>query len=270
MLVFIHLNKTGGSTVNHVLRSSYGAGHCPVQPWHAKWKGRAFSNADLQRLRRIYPRLRSISGHRVVGYEDLDAGNDRLDYFTMMRDPVKASVSSYQHKIQISGKTDSFEAWIEQDWTRNRQTKQIAGTEDAGEAIRIIERKQIFVGLTEHFNESLLLLNSLVANDLNISYRRVNVAPSSSIARELLSSKRALRILHEAHGADIELWNYARREIFPGYRKEYGPALADSLLRYDAGLPGSFNEWNVAVSRMKAHLVYRPLLFLSRKGIRLV
>ena len=270
MLVFIHLNKTGGSTVNHILRSSYGMGHCSVQPWHSEWNGPPFSNADLQRLRKLYPNLKSISGHRVVGYEDLKSKDQDLRYFTIMRDPVKASASSFQHKKQISGKSASFEEWIQEDWTHNRQTKMIAGVEDVNEAVRIIEKKKIFVGLTEHFDESMILLKYLVARDLSISYRWVNVAPSSSIAQNLLTSKRNLKILEEANQLDLELWNYIRTEIFPAYRKEYGPALGAALERFKQAKPGRFNERKVAASRLKVHLLYRPLLFLSRKGLRIV
>ncbi len=271
MLVHIHQNKTGGSTVNHVLRSSYGTRHCAVEPWHPNiWEDPPFTNDDLDRIRRLYPRLRSIAGHRVVGYQDLEPRGEEIEYFSLIRDPVKASASSFQHKKQISGKPDEFDQWIQQDWTRNRQTKMIAGVEDVNEAIRIIEKKNIFVGLTEHFDESLVLLKALVAPDLNISYRKVNVAPRRTIADDLLSTQRTLDILHEAHQVDLELWNYVRNELFPSYRQEFGPSLETAVEEYTRTLPGKFNEFNVAASRLKVHLVYRPLRFLSRKGLRIV
>ena len=65
MLVFVHMHKTAGTTVSHILRSNYGLDHCQVEPWHARWTGPPFSGQDLQRLRRFYPNLRSIAGHRV-------------------------------------------------------------------------------------------------------------------------------------------------------------------------------------------------------------
>lgn len=270
MLVFIHLNKTAGSTLNHILRSSYGTGHCAVEPWHSKWAGPPFSNTDLHRLLKLYPNPKSISGHRVVGYEDLDPNGRDLSYLTIMRDPVKASASSFQHKKQISGKSDSFEKWIEQGWTRNRQTKQIAGIEDVNAAVRIIEQKRIFVGLTEHFDESLVLLRGLVASELNISYKRINVAPSRSIADDLLATRRTREILEEAHQVDIELWNHVRTEIFPSYRAEYGPTLRAAVEGFTAGQPGKFNNWKIAASRLKVYSLYKPLLFLSRKGVRVI
>lgn len=271
MLVFIHMNKTGGTTVNHILRSTFGTRHCSVEPWHAKWSGRAFSNDDLQRLRRLYPNLESISGHRVVGYEDLEVERGEPKYFTVVRNPIKASASSFQHKKQISGKPESFEEWIQQDWTRNRQTKMIAGVEDVNEAIRIIEKKGIFVGLTEEFDESLVLLRGLVAPDLDISYRRVNVAPSSTIAKGLLSDARSVEILEEAQSVDMALWNHIRTEVFPGYRSQFGEeALQTALDEFQSNQSGRFREWNVAASRLKVHMVYKPLLFMSRRGFEIV
>ncbi|MEJ2558699.1 MAG: hypothetical protein P8186_21295 [Anaerolineae bacterium] len=177
MLVFIHINKTGGTTVSHILRSSYGLRHCQVEPWHARWTDPPFSAHDLQRLRRVYPNLKSIAGHRIFGHVDLQENGTEFRYFTLMRDPLKSCASRFQYKVQVSGKKNLvFEEWIQQDWTRNHQTKWIAGVDDVAEAIRIIQAKNIFVGLAERFDESMVLLKALMANDLSISYKRVNVA----------------------------------------------------------------------------------------------
>ena len=37
LLVFVHINKTAGTTLRYILRSSYGARHCDVEPWHGAW-----------------------------------------------------------------------------------------------------------------------------------------------------------------------------------------------------------------------------------------
>jgi hypothetical protein len=34
LLVFVHINKTAGTTLRYILRSSYGSRHCDVEPWH--------------------------------------------------------------------------------------------------------------------------------------------------------------------------------------------------------------------------------------------
>src|ERR671922_166082 len=100
MLIFIHINKTGGNTLNHILRSSYGMRHCAVEPWHGLWGGPPFSAEDLQRVRKFYPNLKSIGGHRITGYVDYRPNGSELKYFTLMRDPLKRCASRFQFNVQ--------------------------------------------------------------------------------------------------------------------------------------------------------------------------
>jgi hypothetical protein len=39
----------------------------------------------LQRLRKLYPHLKSIAGHRVTGYVDLQENGTKFNYFSFMR-----------------------------------------------------------------------------------------------------------------------------------------------------------------------------------------
>ena len=271
MLVFIHINKTGGTTVSHILRGSYGLRHCQVEPWHARWTGSPFSAQDLQRLRRFYPNLKSVAGHRIFGHVDLQENNTGLRHFTFMRDPLKTCASRFQYKVQVSRKKNLvFEEWIQQDWARNHQTKWIAGVEDVAEAIRIIQDKSIFVGLAERFDESMVLLKALMANDLNISYRRVNVAPQNIIKERLLSTESTRQMLIEANQADLELYNYVRQELYPTYQREYGPSLEADVADYRRTQGHNFNYWNLTLCRLKHYMLYKPLLYLNRRGITAV
>ncbi len=265
MRVFVHLSKSGGTTVTYILRSTYGLRHCQVEPWHARWTGPPFSIQDLERLRKLYPNLRSIAGHRVTGYVDLGDDGDRFDYFTMIRDPVKSSASHYQYKKEVSGKKIAFEDWIQQDWTRNPATKQIAGVDDVNEAIRIIEKRNMFVGLAEHFDESMVLLKRLRFNELNISYKRVNVASSNAIKERLLSTERTREMIAEAHAADLQLYDYVKQELLEGYRREYGASLEADVAEFLQTQSGDFNYRNLTLSRMKHYGLYKPLLELHRR-----
>ena len=109
MLVFIHISKTAGRTIRYIQRSSYGLHHCEVQPWYDRRKGPPFSSEDLHRLRKIYPTLKSIAGHHVRGYVDLQENNTEFRYFTFMRDPLKRQASYYQFKVQKRGLKEDFE-----------------------------------------------------------------------------------------------------------------------------------------------------------------
>jgi hypothetical protein len=271
MLVFIHINKTAGRTLRYILRSSFGPRHCEVEPWQAAWTGPPFSARDLQRLRKLYPRLESIAGHRVTGYADLDANGADLRYFTFMRDPLKTCASRFQYNVQYRGKRDLvFEDWISKDWTRDHQTKMIAGAADVSAAVGILKAKRVFVGLTERFDESLLLLRSLVDGRLDLSYKPVNVSRANNLAQQLLSDERTRRLLVEANSADLELYDFVRTDLYPSFQREYGPRLEEDVAAYQRTRRNSFDRWNLTLSRLKQFLVYRPLLYLSRRGIPVV
>lgn len=264
MLVFVHINKTAGSTMRYILRSSYGSRHCDVEPWSAPWSETPFSADDLRRLRRLYPSLASIAGHRLTGYADLEEEPETLDYFTFLRDPLKMCASRFQYHVDHRKKDVEFDDWIQRDWLRDAQTTRLAGTPDAREAIEVIRRKRIFVGLTEHFDESLVLLKALRAPDLDIRYERVNVARRNSLAEELLSNPRTRQALVDANRADLELYRYAREELFPATRREYGPTLAEEAAGLRQDSRRVWNRRRLAACRLKSALVYKPALRFYR------
>ena len=266
LLVHVHITKTGGSTLNHILRSSYGMRHCPVEPWDSRSGHIPFTLEDLRKVRRLYPNLRSIAGHRVFGWVDLSDGDRKADYFALIRDPVRACASRFQHKVETTGNWayDEFEEWIQQDWIRNRHTQALGGSDDPDAAIRMIREKNIFVGLTERYDESMLLLKHRLAPDLNISYRPVNVASKRSVSKRLLSDDRRRAMIEEAQASDIELLRRVREELWPEYLEDYGPAFEQDLSRYRSSR-GDFNDLNIFMSRVKAHALYRPALYLHRR-----
>ena len=271
MLVFIHINKTAGSTVRYILRSTFGINHCEVEPWHAQWTDPPFSAQDLQRLRKLYPRLESIAGHRVTGYVDLYENGTQFKYFTFMREPLKTCASRFQYNVQYRKKKDLvFEEWIQKEWTRNHQTKMIAGVPDLNKAIQIIQDKSIFVGLTERFDESMLLLKTLVAPNLIISYEPVNVARKNNLAERLLSTESTRQMLLDANQVDLELYNYAKKELYPAFQREYGTNLERDVNDYQQNRANNFQSQNITLSRLKQYLIYKPLLYLHRRGVTVV
>src|SRR5215468_545457 len=76
MYAFVHIEKTGGSTLNTIFRRSFGARHCDVRLPLAKRPNDRHDDRvcvqaeDLRRVRRLYRNLRGISGHNVKPYAD--------------------------------------------------------------------------------------------------------------------------------------------------------------------------------------------------------
>lgn len=268
MLVFVHINKTAGTTMRYILRSTYGSRHCDVEPWQGTQNGSAFSSDDLRRLRTIYPDLASIAGHRVMGYVDLEDDGADFRYFTFLRDPFRMCASRFQYQVDHGKKRGLvFEEWIQRDWLRDAQTKRIAGSASAEEAIRVIEDKAMFVGLTERFDESVVLLKGLRAPDLDIDYRPVNVAKRNTLADELLSREDAREAIADANQADLALYAYVTEQLFPAQRSDFGAGLEDAVAAHMRRSRRNWNHRNLVLSRLKQHAFYRPLLKLYRRPV---
>lgn len=265
LLVFVHINKTAGTTLRFILRSSYGARHCDVEPWHGAWTDPPFSTPDLKRVRKLYPRLASIAGHRVSGYVDLEEPGTDFRYLTFLREPVALCASRFQYQLDYRKKQNlEFEAWIEKDWVRNAQTQRIGGTTDARDAIGVIHRKAMFVGLTERFDESVVLLQALRAPDLDIAYAPENVAKKSEVAKRLLADPGTRRMIVDANEADLELYEHVVREVYPAQQAAYGDSLAGSVASFRQDLGKGYDRRNLALYGVKQRMLLMPTIRLYR------
>jgi hypothetical protein len=185
---------------------------------------------------------------------------------TFLREPIALCASRFQYRLDHRKRGDlSFEEWIQKDWARNAQTQRIGGTPDANDAIAVMGRKNMFVGLTEAFDESMILLQALRAPDLDIRYAPVNVAKSSHIAKDLLADERTRGMLVEANRADLELYEHVKREVFPAQRQEFGPSLPESVGALREGGRKGFNRRNLAMYGIKQRWLLKPAMQLYRR-----
>ena len=269
MIAFIHIHKTGGTTLQWILRSSLGPRYCEVEPLtidqpfqQIPWMAPA-KIADLEYMETMYPQLAGIGGHHIQPHMQLHNRYPGLQYFTFMRDPVKMRASMYQHGINTLGEENCvFEEWLQEEQSRNRQTKMIAGTPDVNRAIEIIEQQDIFVGLTERFNESLLLLKFIMGERLDISYKRMNVAKGETAAKRILASEKGRAMLGEGNEADLALYRYVQQEWYPRYQQAYGPKLKEDLALYEEQLK-RFGQRQVSLSFMSKPRLFKLLLLLD-------
>ena len=92
--------------------------------------------------------------------------------------------------------------------------KRIAGEENLEKAKRSLERFHL-VGLTERFDLSLHVLGRLSPCRLNLKYRRYVIPKDDRIKNELLSDDAMIEKAREANQLDVELYEFAKREVFP-------------------------------------------------------
>lgn len=281
MLALVHVEKTGGKTIGRMMRREYGTRHCDVQAWRG---GPVFGAADYRRLRWLYPRLRSISGHAVRPYSDLADAQPAVRYYSILRHPLERCAAHYNMQVVLMGKTVPFAEWIREPRYRNRQTCYLAGSDDADAAIETIRHKLFFVGLSHHYDESILILQKRIADPrIQLDFpryesqgagrwRRLVFAdpaykrfPDDQIARRILADPTERALLEEANRSDLRVFEFVEREVFPRQIEEYGASFAADLAAFKARRERGMASPSWLLNRLKRNLVYKPALWAYRR-----
>jgi len=253
--VFLHIPKTAGTTLRTILSLQFWPNH--VQTMYSQGKHR--ERADrLVRLANDQPnRVRVITGH--IGYGIHSLLPRRVDYITVVRDPVARVISMYEHirrsaqhpyykDVQTMTLVDYVESEIDES-ASNSQTRflssvklthELAGIDDMGgsgmmsneemlaEAKRNVSDNILVTGLTERFDESLLLLREhlgwkrLYYAQMNRRRRATNVAPPTVLEREAVLRRNELdsRLYDHAQDhfvAQLDTLASGVREELPGF-----------------------------------------------------
>ncbi len=275
MYAFVHVEKTAGTTLNSILRRCFGSGHCDIRLPMSKRKGDLKKNrglvdaADLRRVQRIYRHLKGIAGHNVVAYGSLAAELPELRFFTFLRDPVARFRSHFLNRCKSHTRED-FDRWIAGAHNLNWQTRMIAGVADADKAIELMSKRIGFVGLTERFDESVVLLKDWLQepefcpdyrprNQLKDKRRPMDVKRAQSDMSYLDSAEGKSRI-RDLNAEDQRLYDYVTSTVFPRQCEAYRGHLAAevSALQELIRQPTPLREplW----SRVMRGCIYKPLL----------
>jgi hypothetical protein len=259
MLAQVHIMKTAGQTICGILRRSFAGNHCDlVVPRPAQAK-------DIRWAMRFYPGLKSIAGHCVVPYADLESAGFRPRYFTFLREPVERCVSHYQFSVLKNGCRQPFLQWLAQH--ANFQTQILSNSADGGRAIELLETKVGFVGLVERFNESLVLLRHWAGEELDVRYRSRNVAVDNQIKSKLLADSKMVARIRASHAEDQKLYDYARNVVYPRHIARYGPGLTAALEVLEESLPAEATlSLEQFVASAKRNMLYKPLTRYMRKA----
>lgn len=228
MLIFIHIPKTGGLTLERIINRQY-------PPQSTFW-------LSLQRPKQVAAyralgaaekaKLTCLMGHMPFGFHQ-EPGRT-LVHTTLLREPVARFVSEYRFLLRLRG-TDvwqppaeamqSLESYLEYrvaNHAMNVQTNMISGYCPAPEQLPVFDplpadalekakanlRTQFaVVGVTERFDEALLLLKRRLGWKRRINYARRNVAPTPFSAGDLPPA--LIARIRELTPLDRELVAYA-------------------------------------------------------------
>jgi len=280
MYAFVHIERTGGSTIIAILRRSFGTGHCDIRlplakrrhdrPQHQLDRRVLIDAEMLRRAKRIYHHPKGIAGHNVKPYGDLGVWYPTIRFFTFIRDPGARLRSHFLNARLANHSRQEFERWLAAGWMHNWQTKMLTGAADAQKAIDLLSTRVEFVGLTERFDESLLMFGQwLQEPGFCPAYRRINQLsdkrPPHEVAHLLrdtcyLDSDPVRRQIHEATAEDRKLYDFVVATIFPRQLAAYRGDLASDVrdLRRRNACATWFAEprW----SKVVRNYIYKPLL----------
>ncbi len=262
MLAFVHIEKSAGKTVARAMQCAYGLRHCSLYAWAGL---PVFGGKEYRLLRCLYPRLQSISGHTVRPYSDLAHACPDVRYYTMIRHPLKRCTAHYNFQITVMGKRIPFDDWIDDERYANRQTRYLAGQDDADAAIEIASRQLFFVGLTERLDEAMVLLRHRIGQPaLQLHYPPYKTFADTTIATQVLNDPTALQRLTEANRSDLKLYRLVTEDLYPQQIREYGQRFAADVqaFRQANGRVGADAKWTMY--RLQRLLMYLPVMALYR------
>lgn len=239
MIAFVHIPKTAGTTLNSILAGVYR----PGERHEIMMRGMSWilpkptivrrPLISLSKIRRLKSAVRTHPGPRLIhGHFDLSIAKyfpPDARFFTLLRDPVERAISHYYHyrrrvddRIHPLAMRSSLAEWVsdrgivEMD---NGQTRRLAGEMNlpcgrvtAQMLERAMSRLARFavVGLTERFDQSLLLLQRAFGWEVQ-AVRAQNVGGNRPPRTEV--SEEALGTIERCNRLDQELYRFAA-ELF--------------------------------------------------------
>ncbi len=258
MIIFSHIPKTAGTSLKFILRNNFGCQHIDSIKTHRI----PFTLDDLEFAKKIFRKPLAVTGHNLVDpVSNLEGIEVRL--ITVLRDPLTRCAAHYQDSVLRGRLKMTFAEWISQEENQNLSVKIISGSDDLKRARYLLQEKFTFIGITEHFENSLKLLKIQLNEPLNLAYARLITAKDNRIKNELLKDTSSLALLKKYNQLDQELYNYALNEIFLPALDRHSEALDQTVI--PPLIPNHRKARNFRKSVRYNKYVYRQLIKLFGK-----
>jgi hypothetical protein len=244
LLIFLHIPKTAGRTLESVLDRNFSqSSQFDLNSWTSVWDRadelKSLPDSDKKAIR-------LIRGHYPFGIHSYLPGE--VKYFSFLRSPVERVASLYEyikrnqdHHLYylVSEKGFTIKDFLQSDISdefRNSQVRMISGHSNRNQNIRSsktdllnqaldnIEKYFIFTGTVETFDISLLILAQKI-NLHYVFYETKNAAP-----RKITLSDETIEEIKSYNELDLKLWSTISDRILEEYQS-IEPLLLKKLSR---------------------------------------
>jgi hypothetical protein len=220
LVIFLHVQKTGGSTILDIMENQYPDEQLLL--WGNHRRGTKKLTKDLKAKLKC-----THHAHAPFGIH-LAYPKRPFIYFTMFRDPVDRVLSQYYyiqehriHPLHRRIKQMSLEQFLSDQHhvsrrlTRNLQTQMASGSiepENASlkQAKKNLKKYFAVVGVTEMFDESLFLMTKTF-DWKNVSYQKKNITKKRPSKEEVPTH--IIEKIKKMNQLDIALYNWVKKEL---------------------------------------------------------
>lgn len=247
-LIFLHIPKAAGSTLHPILERHYAKSVRHTIYDDVENRMARFRQLPLAERSKI----RLLKGHFRYGLHDSLVG--KTTYITLLRDPIERVISHYYYvkrtprhylyDLVVSGNM-SLAEYVRSGITGeldNGQVRLLAGVDQSipygacgrehlDMAMHHVEQDFALVGLSERFDESLVLMCIVLGWTWLPYYRNLNVTKSRPAPRQI--DPEVITAIHETNRFDIALygWVTARFEQLANRHRDQLAERLQSLSR---------------------------------------
>lgn len=267
-LIFLHLQKTGGSTLGRIIDRHY-----PSSQLYLLESGNDSEVLEFAALSEVQrARIKMLRGVVPFGIHQYIPHETR--YFTLIRNPIDRVVSNFMFlqrkgkpgvKVDYTQRKRTIEKWLEQSpFQFNVQVRTILGGSTRSEALKqalppdaldqaknILKKHFSLVGVTDYFDEALLLMQQRFGWD-KLYYVKRLVSPKEQ--REKITPEQRAWIAEHCT-LDMELYEWAKRE-FEAVMKDQPPRFKTDLEQL-AAASARYSRFYNTTARIRQSALYK-------------
>ncbi len=231
-LIFIHIPKTAGSTLNKIIKSQF--------PNKSIFKIDASKEEkSIEELKKLNKKdrnkIRCVMGHMNFGiHKHLPRPSE---YITVLRNPVDRIISLYyfilrkqDHPLheRLVATNMSLEDFVNDESIafniQNVQARMLSGKKvetvtQLNLAQKNLKKHFVAVGITERFDDSLVLFSEKLGWEVN-EYKSINVTQNRPQRSEI--PQHIVQLIEAKNAFDMELYEFADRLLVEGFFKQKG------------------------------------------------